>query len=124
MRTSSLGVFAATALLAFSLAGCAPTTDTSTGTDTDDTATEESDMDDSSSMLVLSGTGEYVSGDSIPIGGYQLTGEPAEQPDGCTWTLFTADGGVLAENEGSYVFITDVTGKFVTNGCPDWEQFE
>ena len=124
MRTSSLAAIAATALLAFSLAGCAPTTDTSTEADPDDTTTEESDTDDSSSLLVLPGTGEYESGDSIPIGGYQLTGEPAEQPAGCTWTLYTADGDVFSENQGSYVFITDVTGKFVTSGCPDWEQFE
>jgi hypothetical protein len=31
---------------------------------------------------------------------------------------------VLGESNGPFVFITDVTTRFVTEGCPDWVQFE
>ena len=122
MRAQTLSTIAGTAILAFLLVGCAPTVDTPTDSSAGDTTSEETETE--GAMLVLPGTGEYQTGDTIPIGGYQLTGEPAEQPDGCTWTLYADNGDVAAENQGSYVFITDVTGKFVTNGCPDWEQFE
>lgn len=118
----------AAALLVIALAACAPTTPdtdsgTGTGTESDDTTSEETETE-TGGMLVLPGTGEYQSGDTMPIGGYQLLGEPDEQPAGCSWSLYAENGDVLAENQGIYVFITDVTGKFVTTGCPDWEQFE
>lgn len=74
----------------------------------------------------VSGTGEYKIGTDVPYGGYQLKGEPTSQPDGCTWSIKDADGTAIFENQGSYAFLTDVPENvtFVTNGCPEWEQFE
>ena len=76
--------------------------------------------------VTVSGTGSYAIGTDIPYGGFQLQGEPASQPDGCTWSIVDEDGVALAENQGSYAFITDVPEAvtFITDGCPDWEQFE
>lgn len=80
----------------------------------------------SSGFVVLPGTGSYVIGTDAPYGGYQLHGEPSEQPQGCTWSIEDADGNATFENQGQYVFLTDIKEAvtFVTEGCPDWEQFE
>jgi hypothetical protein len=95
------------------LVGCTPT----------EAATEASG---DASMVVVSGTGTYAIGVDIPLGGFQLKGEPDEQPAGCTWAILDADGGVTFENQGQYVFLTDIPEAvtFETSGCPDWEQFE
>lgn len=89
---------------------------------------DESEADDDSSgdFVVIAGTGRYAVGTDIPFGGYQISGEPASQPDGCTWSIEDADGVVAFENQGSYAFLTDIPegSVFVTNGCPEWEQFE
>ncbi len=120
--------------LAAGLSACTTTApDDTTGTDTgttDEGTTDEgtaSDDDEASGdLVVLSGTGSYVIGVDIPYGGFQLMGEPDEQPAGCTWAILDGDGGVSFENQGSYVFITDIPEAvtFQTDGCPDWEQFE
>ncbi len=77
-------------------------------------------------FIVLPGTGRYAIGTEAPLGGYQLLGEPDEQPAGCTWSIEDADGVAAFENQGQYVFLTDIKEAvtFVTDGCPDWEQFE
>ncbi len=104
------------------LAACTPTTpadpdggDAPSGADGGD-----------SSLVTLPGTGHYAIGTEAPYGSYQLKGEPDSQPDGCTWSIEDADGSAAFENQGSYVFLTDIKEAvtFVTNGCPDWEQFE
>ena len=59
-----------------------------------------------------------------PIGGYELPNDQDGQPEGCTWRLLDDDGTVMFENQGSFVFLTDVTPTFETTGCPDWVQFE
>ncbi len=76
--------------------------------------------------VTLPGTGSYAIGTDIPYGGFQLKGEPASQPDGCTWSIVDEDGAAAFENQGSYVFITDIPEAvtFITDGCPEWEQFE
>lgn len=125
MRPRTLATTAATALLALSLLGCAPTTATTdTGTDSGTDSGSESTDADSGSLVTLSGTGDYAVPADMPIGGYQILGEPASQPDGCTWTIFDSNGEVLATDQGVYVFITDVTARFTTDGCGEWEQFE
>lgn len=110
------------------LAACSPTTaagpDNAVGTG-GDTSGDTGD-DGGGALVTLPGTGSYAIGSEAPFGGYQLTGEPAEQPDGCTWSIVGSDGAVAFENQGSYAFLTDIREAvtFVTNGCPDWEQFE
>lgn len=76
--------------------------------------------------IVLPGTGTYAIGTEAPFGGYQLSGQPPSQPAGCTWSIRNADGEASFEDQGSYVFLTDIheAVTFVTEGCPDWEQFE
>jgi hypothetical protein len=76
--------------------------------------------------LTVPGTGTFAIGTEVPFGGYQLQGEPDSQPDGCSWQILDEDGKVSFENQGVYVFLTDVPEAvtFVTDGCPDWEQFE
>jgi len=111
------------------LAGCAPVDSSTgdTGSDSGDTTTEESADDGASADFVtVSGTGTYAIGVDIPLGGFQLQGEPDAQPEGCTWAILDADGGVTFENQGQYVFLTDIPEAvtFETAGCPDWEQFE
>ena len=122
-------------LLAGGLAACAPTApgDGDTGNDdssetTDDTGTDDTGSDDSDSDdegfagVTVSGTGDYTLPDDMPIGGYEFA-DADTQPDGCTWSIYVGDS-VLAENNGGLVFVTDVTTRFVTEGCPDWVQFE
>lgn len=77
-------------------------------------------------FIVLPGTGRYVIGTEAPLGGYQLHGEPDAQPPGCTWSIEEADGVAAFENQGQYVFLTDIKEAvtFVTDGCSDREQFE
>ena len=108
-------------------------TDDSTATseaaeDASQPAEDESEAEDDAAgdFVVISGTGRYAVGTDIPFGGYQISGEPASQPDGCTWSIEDADGVVAFENQGSYAFLTDIPEGvfFVTDGCPDWEQFE
>ena len=114
----------AAALLALTLAGCAPAADTSTdtgSTDSGDTSTDEGAT--TGDLITLSGTGDYTVGVTAPIGGYELK-DVDSQPDGCTWALEDADGKVQFENQGTTVFITDVNAFFQTSGCPDWVQFE
>lgn len=126
-RAAAASIFL-TLLLAGGLAGCAPTAPVDSGdTGTDDsseTETEsETDTDDGGfAGVTVPGTGDYTLPDDMPIGGYEFADEES-QPDGCTWTIYVGDS-VLSENTGSLVFITDVTTRFVTDGCPDWVQFE
>lgn len=128
-RSIVLARLAVGAAVILGVAACAPTTsepDAGTGS-TDESAQTETDTGEAASdMVVLPGTGTYVIGVDIPYGGFQLMGEPAEQPAGCTWAILDADGAASFENQGSYVFITDIAEAvtFVTDGCPDWEQFE
>lgn len=77
-------------------------------------------------MVTLPGTGRYAIGTDAPYGGYQMKGEPEEQPSGCTWSILDADGVAYVENQGAYVALTNVKESvtFVTTGCPDWEQYE
>lgn len=108
-------------LLASGLAACAPTAPTDTSTTEEDAGTQDEGGDDGGfSGATIAGTGDYVVPDDIALGGYEL---PDTQPDGCTWTLYQ-DEAVVAENQGGTVFITEVTTRFVTDGCPDWVQFE
>jgi hypothetical protein len=90
----------------------------------DDTTTDEAPA--VVSGAVLPGTGSYVIGTDAPYGGYQLHGEPDSQPSGCTWSIQDGDGIAVVEDQGMYAFLTDVPEyvTFVTEGCPDWEQFE
>lgn len=99
--------------------------DTSTDTDSS-TGSDDASDDTDADYITLSGTGTYTIPDQMPFGGYQLQGEPDSQPAGCTWSIQDASGGHTFENQGSYVFITDIPEAvtFVTEGCPDWEQFE
>ena len=127
------------ALLLLALTGCgvgsdtgsdpgnSGTTDQSTDSDDSTTTDDSGSSDDSGAGYVtLSGTGTYTIPDQMPFGGYQLQGEPDSQPAGCTWSIQDSSGGHTFENQGSYVFITDIPEAvtFVTEGCPDWEQFE
>lgn len=120
-RAALVGVFA---LVAVALAGCdsTPATDpgANPGGDTG-SGTEQSGGD----LVTLSGDGSYLIPDEMPYGDYQLVGEPASQRDGCTWSIQDADGAVVAENTGIYVFITEIdeASTFTTAGCPDWEQY-
>jgi hypothetical protein len=131
MTTQSivLARLAVAAAVILGVSGCAQSTsepDAGTG-GSDEPAQSETDTGETTSdMLVLPGTGTYVIGVDIPYGGFQLMGEPTEQPAGCTWAILDADGAASFENQGSYVFITDIAEAvtFVTDGCPDWEQFE
>lgn len=111
------------ALVALALAGCAATApaDGNSG----DAGGSDSAAP-SSELVTVSGTGRYEVGVDLPYGGYQLHGEPDEQPAGCTWAILDAEGAVSFENQGSYAFLTDVPEivTFETEGCPDWEQFE
>jgi hypothetical protein len=115
----SLGLVAA-------LAACTPSAPSSGGDGDAGDGGSGSGDGGSSSFVVLAGSGSYAIGTEAPYGGYQLKGEPDEQPDGCTWSILDADGGTTFTNEGPYVFITDIKEAvtFVTDGCPDWEQFE
>lgn len=110
------------------LAACSPTTAAGPGDSggTGGDTSGDSGGSGGAALVTLPGTGSYAIGSEAPFGGYQLTGEPAEQPDGCTWSIVDADGAVTFENQGSYAFLTDVEEAvtFVTSGCPDWEQFE
>jgi hypothetical protein len=122
----SVTAIAAAALLALTLAGCAPAADTGssdgTSTDSGDTTTDDGSTA-GGDLITLSGTGDYTVGVTAPIGGYELK-DVDSQPDGCTWALEDADGKTQFENQGTTVFITDVNAFFQTSGCPDWVQFE
>ena len=117
-------------LLAGGLAGCAPTGPADSGdtgvNDSSETQSEtetETDSDGGGfAGVTVAGTGDYTLPDDMPIGGYEFA-DADTQPDGCTWTIYVGDS-VLAENNGALVFVTDVTTRFVTDGCPDWVQFE
>lgn len=134
VRLVTIGAIALSAM--FFLSACGGTTETASTTDaevseetepTEEAMEEEAeDEDESSGMLVLAGTGSYAIGTEAPFGGYQISGEPTSQPDGCTWSIVDADGAVYTENQGSYAFLTDIPEAvtFITDGCPDWEQFE
>ena len=88
--------------------------------------TQQSSETPTKNFVVLPGTGRYTIGIEAPLGGYQLHGEPDEQPAGCTWSIEDADGVAACENQGQYVFLTDnkEAVTFVTDGCPDCEQFQ
>lgn len=90
----------------------------------DDTGSD--DETDAEVGALFPGTGEYEIGVDIPFGGFQLLGEPAGQPDGCAWSIVDEDGAVAFENQGVYVFLTDIPEAvtFITTDCPEWEQFE
>jgi len=115
------------AALVLGLAGCTPTSgSTEEVGDMSDTSSGSEETTENADFVTVSGTGSYLIGTEIPLGGFQLKGEPDEQPAGCTWQILDADGGVTFENTGQYVFLTDIREAvtFVTTGCPDWEQFE
>ena len=124
MSTRVLRSLAVAVLLGTAFAGCAATAPPGEGSG----GSSESDPGaaSSSGLVTVSGTGRYTVGVDLPYGGYQLRGEPDEQPAECTWAILDADGGVSFENQGSYAFLTDVPEivTFETAGCPDWEQFE
>lgn len=98
--------------------------------ETSDDTGAENESDDSSGVVgvTLPGTGRYAIGTDAPFGGYQMRGEPSAVPAGCTWSIEDADGTAIATSEanGMYVFLTNIpeADVFVTDGCPDWEQFE
>lgn len=81
---------------------------------------------DAASEVTVSGTGVYKIGGDIPYGGFQMHGEPAPVPDGCTWSIQDESGVIVVEDQGAYAFLTDVPEyvTFHTDGCPEWEQFE
>jgi hypothetical protein len=115
---------AAAALLAFTLTACAPAGETTTPPDTDAETEQETDTEtDEFQGVTLPGTGEYEVPADAPIGGYELPENQDALPEGCSWTIYVGDD-VLAESHGPFLFLTDVTTKFVTDGCPDWVQFE
>ncbi len=96
-----------------------------------DTSSAQDDATDSpdgasGTFIVLPGTGRYAIGTEAPYGGYQLHGEPDSQPAGCTWSIQDEDGVAVFENQGQYAFLTDIKEAvtFVSDGCPDWEQFQ
>jgi hypothetical protein len=126
------------ALIILALIGCTPAADESTGTDdsgssdsTEDSGTDDAGTDDAATDdggfagVTLAGTGDYTVPDQAPIGGYELPEFQDGLPDGCTWTTYE-DENVLGNgvDNGQFVFLTDVTTRFVTDGCPDWVQFE
>ena len=137
-RTSAAtAVIVLTALLG--AAACAPAGDSappatntqgggSAGQDADagdDATTDDTAGDAGFAGAVLAGTGRYAIGADAPFGGYQLSGQPDALPAGCSWSIEGDDGAVVASDE-LYAFLTDIPEAvtFVTNGCPDWEQFE
>lgn len=124
----ALGILA---IAAFCLTGCGasgddavePNKEASTAADAGASAGgDEGSGGAEASEGAISGTGTFVIGSDIAYGDYQLVGETT-QPDGCTWQILQADGSVFVENQGAYVFITDVPEAvtFVTEGCPGWE---
>ncbi|NYF08860.1 putative small lipoprotein YifL [Leifsonia sp. AK011] len=134
-RTARPALAAASVLLLLAaLAGCAPDagtdappSDSGAGSTTEESTDETmEDTPADAGMVVLPGTGSYAIGTEAPYGGYQLTGEPVEVPAGCTWSIVDADGAVAFADQGGYVFLTDIPEAvtFITDGCPDWEQFE
>ena len=134
-RSTVVAACAATLLL-FALSGCtpepatdAPVTDSSDSGDSSDSSSDESTTEDTGAdagMTVLPGTGSYAIGTDAPYGGYELAGGVLEQPDGCTWSIVDEDGVVTFADQGQFVFLTDIPEAvtFITNGCPDWQQFE
>lgn len=125
-RALRLFLLAASAVLTLGLVGCAPTAPAAPGDAVDsgdDSVTVDEDPG-SFAGAVLPGTGTYAVPDDAPIGGYELPNDQDGQPEGCTWRILDADGTVMFENQGSFVFLTDVTPTFETSGCPDWVQFE
>lgn len=121
-RRGEVSLAASLGVVGLILAGCTTVALDAGSGDQDGAGSDGTD----SGMVVLPGTGSYAIGADAPYGGFQLHGEPDEQPAGCTWQILDGDGGVSFENQGSYVFLTDVPEAvtFVTDGCPDWEQFE
>jgi hypothetical protein len=113
-------------LLVGGLTACDPVGDTSNSGDDEssETETDDTETDDGGfAGATVSGTGDYALPADMPIGGYELPDNQDGQPDGCTWAVYVGDD-ILGENNGPFVFITDVTTRFVTDGCPDWVQFE
>ncbi|WP_435746424.1 hypothetical protein [Microbacterium sp. PMB16] len=136
-QRSTLGagflVFAALTLSACGPAAPAPQDDDdSPQTSAEESSSDGDDGEDSGedsgdeSMATFAGTGVYTIGDDVPYGGFQMQGEPAPVPDGCTWSIQDESGAIVVENQGAYAFLTDVPEyvTFHTDGCPEWEQFE
>ena len=69
--------------------------------ETTEEATEETA--EASVGALFPGTGSYAIGVDIPLGGFQVLGEPVGLPDGCTWSIVDEDGAVYVENQGVYV---------------------
>jgi hypothetical protein len=112
-------------LLVGGLAACdtaAPSDDTAVDTGS---SSDEGESADGGGFegVTLAGTGDYAVPDAAPIGGFELPDNQDALPEGCTWTVYVGDE-VLADSNGPFVFLTDVTTRFVTTGCPDWVQFE
>ena len=126
---SALVAASAASLLLLGLAGCTPAATDTPDADPPATDSSEETTDDTSTdsgFVTLPGTGSYAIGTEAPFGGYQLVGEPDAVPAGCTWSIVDADGAVAFADQGLYVFLTDIPEAvtFITDGCPDWEQFE
>ena len=131
---SAVTAASATLLLLAALVGCAPeagsdapATDPGAGTTTEESAeTPAEGPSEDSGMVVLPGTGSYAIGTEAPYGGYELSGDVLEQPAGCTWSIVDEDGVAAFADQGQFVFLTDIPEgvTFITNGCPDWQQFE
>ena len=117
------------ALLLMVLAGCAPTASTGTPDAPDSSDSGSGSGGDSDAGFVgatLPGSGDYVVPDQAPYGGYELPDYQDGLPDGCTWQTYDKNGTLFGDSEtnGQFIFITDVHVRFVTDGCPDWVQFE
>lgn len=116
-------------LLVGGLTACdpaAPNDDTAvdTGSNSDESSSDDDSGDEGGfAGVTLAGTGDYSVPDAAPIGGFELPDNQDALPEGCTWTVYAGDE-VLADSNGPFVFLTDVTTRFVTTGCPDWVQFE
>lgn len=133
---SALATLSLTAFAILSLAACGDkdeassdasfTADAAPTADAEPTEQATEDPAEASVGALFPGTGSYAIGVDIPLGGFQVLGEPVGLPDGCTWSIVDEDGAVYVENQGVYVFLTNIPEAvtFITNGCPEWEQFE
>lgn len=129
----TLAALAATALLTLALAGCAPAAESGSGGDgSGDTSSEGTTTDGNAytddtsdgTLVTISGTGDYTVPVTAPYGSYELQGNPDSQPDGCSWAVLDKNGEIVAQDQGTFVSLTDVITQFTTSGCPDWVQYE
>jgi len=118
----------AAAILAISLAGCAPASapidSSSDEGDTVDSSEESTDDGASGDFVTLSGTGTYAVPEDAPIGSYELPDNQDALPAGCTYEFFDKSGTSFGPPSGPFIFLTDATATFTTEGCPDWVQYQ